>query len=123
MGDFVSVPTVFRQAKAILGESLFFDGGDALYWCDITAGVVHRSPLDGAADGSADETFALPAPVASFHPALIGGVGEPRDTAAPGFVVSLGDRIVLTDSTFTIVRELATVQHAHASLRLNEGKV
>ena len=54
MSDFISEPTVFRSTGAILGESLFFDGGEAMYWCDITAGVVHRSPLDGAVDGSAD---------------------------------------------------------------------
>ncbi|UFS60444.1 SMP-30/gluconolactonase/LRE family protein [Subtercola endophyticus] len=115
MSDFVAEPTVFRTSGAILGESLFFDGAESMFWCDITAGLVHRSPVGGAVDGSDDETFALPAPVASFHPAVIAGEA--------GFVVSLRDRVVLTDSAFVIVRELATIPHAHAGLRLNEGKV
>ncbi|MCU1481487.1 MAG: hypothetical protein JWQ19_2273 [Subtercola sp.] len=115
MSDLVAEPTVFRTAEAILGESLFFDGVDSMFWCDITAGLVHRSPIGGAIDGSDDDVFALPAPVASFHPA--------RVADEVGFVVSLGDRIVLTDTSFAIVRELAKIEHAHAGLRLNEGKV
>ncbi|MEF2977660.1 SMP-30/gluconolactonase/LRE family protein [Subtercola sp. YIM 133946] len=115
MSDVVSAPSLFRHQQAILGESPFFDATGSLYWCDITAGLVYRSPVDGAVDGSDDEVFGLPAPVASLHPALRAGT--------PGFVVSLGDRIVLTDASFTTVTELARVRHAHAGLRLNEGKV
>ncbi len=45
MGDFSPVARVFRRTDAILGESLFFDGRGAMFWCDITAGLVHRSPV------------------------------------------------------------------------------
>jgi sugar lactone lactonase YvrE len=110
--------TVFRESRSILGESLVADAASdppAMLWCDITAGLVHRSPLDGAVDGSDDETIALPAPVASFHLADLGG--------RRGLVVSLGDRIVLAELDGTIERELAVVDHAHDGLRLNEGKV
>jgi sugar lactone lactonase YvrE len=111
-------PTVFRSARAILGESLVADAAadaPAMLWCDITAGLLHRSPLDGAADGSDDAVIALPAPVASFHLADLDGV--------KGYVVSLGDRVVLVDSAGEIVRQLAAIDHAHDGLRLNEGKV
>ena len=111
-------PTVFRSARAILGESLVSDvasDAPAMLWCDITAGLIHRSPLDGSADGSDDTVIALPAPVASFHLADLDG--------AAGYVVSLGDRVVLVDGGGEIVTELAAIEHAHDGLRLNEGKV
>jgi len=110
--------TVFREATAILGESLVADAAaepPAMLWCDITAGLIHRSPIDGARDGSDDTVVALEPPLASFHLARIGG--------APGFVVSLGDRVVLADRAGTILRTLAAIDHAHSGLRLNEGKV
>lgn len=104
---------VFRETKSILGESLVWSPeSHSMLWCDITAGLVHRSEIGGAADGSDDTTIALPAPVASFHFAVGGG-----------FVVSLGDRVVLADSAGTVTRTLAHIKHAHAGLRLNEGKV
>jgi sugar lactone lactonase YvrE len=107
---------VFRDTKAILGESLVWDPGTdetaaAMMWCDISAGLIHRSPLDGATDGADDSTISLPPPVASFHPAVSGGL-----------VVSLGDRIVLTDPAGVIIHTLATIEHG-PHLRLNEGKV
>ena len=111
-------PTVFRDARAILGESLVLDDSGpepAVLWCDITAGLLHRAPLDGDPDGSADSRLALSAPLASFHRASVEG--------EPGFVASLGDRIVLADGAGAIVRELARIEHAHAGMRLNEGKV
>jgi len=111
-------PAVFRRAAAILGESLVVDAAadaPALLWCDITAGLIHRSPFDGSPDGADDTVVALPAPVASFHLAVVEG--------EPGFVVSLGDRVVLADREGGILRELAAVDHAHAGMRLNEGKV
>jgi sugar lactone lactonase YvrE len=111
-------PAVFRPAHAILGESLVVDAAadaPALLWCDITAGLIHRSPFDGASDGADDTVVALPAPVASFHLAVVAG--------QPGFVVSLGDRVVLADREGGILRELASFDHAHPGMRLNEGKV
>lgn len=111
-------PTVFRDARAILGESLVLDDSAevaAMLWCDISAGLLHRSPLAGDPAGADDAVLALPAPLASFHRATIGG--------EPGFVASLGDRVVLADPDGAIVRELARIEHAHPGLRLNEGKV
>lgn len=108
--------SVFRSVSAILGESLVWEPSTAsMLWCDISAGLIHRSPLSGASDGSDDETISLPAPVCSFHPA--------RLAAGDGFVVSLGDRIVTTDAHGGDVTELARIDHAHPGLRLNEGKV
>jgi sugar lactone lactonase YvrE len=113
-----STPTVFRDARAILGESLVLDDSGpapAMLWCDITAGLLHRSVLAGDPGGNDDGVLALPAPLASFHRAEIDG--------EPGYVASLGDRVVVADRSGAIVRELARIDHAHPGLRLNEGKV
>jgi sugar lactone lactonase YvrE len=113
--------TVFREARAILGESLVADAAaavPAMLWCDITAGLIHRSPIDGAPDGSDDTVVALEPPVASFHLAEIADDAQ----SIPGFVVSLGDRVVLADRDGAVLRTLATIDHAHPGLRLNEGK-
>jgi len=115
----MTTPTVFRNARAILGESLIADaaaGTPAMLWCDITAGLIHRSPIDGASDGGDDTVVALEAPVASFHLARIG-----EDDS--GFVVSLGDRVVLADRRGRVLSELARIDHRHPGMRLNEGKV
>ena len=106
--------TVFRETRAILGESLVWDAtdGGAMLWCDITAGLIHRSPLMAPADGSGDTVIALPAPVGSFHPCDLGG-----------FIVSLGDRVVVVDAAGSITREVARIPHSREGLRLNEGKV
>lgn len=111
-------PVVFRSVRAILGESLVADAtadAPAMLWCDITAGLIHRSPLAGAPDGRDDTVLELPAPVASFHLADLDG--------APGFVVSLGDRVVVADAGGRVLRDLAVIDHAHPGMRLNEGKV
>jgi sugar lactone lactonase YvrE len=113
-----STPSVFRDARAILGESLVLDDSGpapAMLWCDITAGLLHRSVLAGDPGGADDSVLALPAPLASFHRAELGG--------EPGYVVSLGDRVVLADEGGAIVRDLARIDHAHPGMRLNEGKV
>ena len=108
----IGKPELFRDTKAILGESLVWDAAaDSILWCDITRGLIHASPLSGSIDGAADASISLPAPVASFHPAV------------DGFVVSLGARVVLVDSDGHITRELAAIDHLHDGLRLNEGKV
>jgi sugar lactone lactonase YvrE len=104
---------VFRRCDAILGESLVWDAPNrAMMWCDISAGLIHRSPLSGAEDGSDDSTFALPAPASSFGLAPDGGL-----------VVSLADRVVLTSASGEISRELARIPHQSDLMRLNEGKV
>jgi sugar lactone lactonase YvrE len=108
--------SVFRKTEAILGESLVWEPATAsMLWCDITAGLIHRSPLSGGVAGDDDEIFSLPAPVCSFHPA--------DRAAGAGLVVSLGDRIVSTDAHGGDVIELARIDHAHPGLRMNEGKV
>ncbi|MFP7761934.1 SMP-30/gluconolactonase/LRE family protein [Marisediminicola sp. LYQ134] len=108
----VSVPRLFRDSAAILGESIVWDAAaNAVLWCDITAGTLHRSPIDGPVDGSADEVVRVPPPLASFHPAAGGGL-----------VASLGDRVVLLDDAGVVVREVARIEHAHGGMRLNEGK-
>ena len=107
------LPRIFRDTKPILGESIVWDADAAeLLWCDITAGLLHRSPLDGPVDGSADATFELPPPLASFYPATGGG-----------YVASLGDRIVRVGADGTVAETLAEIEHVHAGIRMNEGKV
>lgn len=111
-------PTVFRNIGAVLGESLVWDdrvGDPAMLWCDISAGLIHRSPLSAPADGSGDEAIALPPPVASFSLGEIDG--------QPGFVVSLEDSIIVMDAKGRSIRTLAEIAHGHRGLRLNEGKV
>jgi sugar lactone lactonase YvrE len=103
---------LFRSAKATLGESLVWDPAGDLLWCDITAGLLHRSPIDGSPFGADDGTGSLPAPVASFHPASSGG-----------HVVSLGDRVILVNESAVERQEVATITHAKEGMRLNEGKV
>lgn len=109
--------SVFRHSTSILGESLVaqvHDGRHVMLWCDITRGLLHSSPVDGPTEGSQDTTISMPAPLCSFHPALVDG--------AEGFVMSLKDRVVLTDPEGQILRELTHIEHTRAGTRLNEGK-
>jgi sugar lactone lactonase YvrE len=109
-------PEVFRRAHAILGESLVWDpDAREMLWCDITTGHLHRSPIDGAVDGSDDTMLVLPPPLASFARTSVDG--------RPGYVASLGDRVVLVDAADGSGRELAVIHHLADGLRLNEGKV
>lgn len=120
--------SVFRRTEAILGESIVWSASDrSALWTDITAGLLHRSPWDadderlaesGVADTpQADTSVMLPPPLASFGPARLGARPE-----RVGFVASLGDRIVLTDAAGSILRDVATIEHAHPAMRMNEGK-
>lgn len=103
---------LFRRSGAILAESLVWDAElRSLRWCDITTGALYRSGINGPQSGEKDERIQFPAPLASFHP------------ATGGFVVSLGNRVVLTDGEGRVQRELAVIDHAHSGMRLNEGKV
>lgn len=115
------LPRIFRDAKAILAESIVWDPAGFVLWCDITSGLLYRCPIDGMDD----TVIELPPPLASFAP-----VAERSDDAAArskdvaprsGYVASLGDRIVLADAVGGI-QILARIEHAHAGLRLNEGK-
>ena len=108
------LPRIFRDAKAILAESIVWDPAGFVLWCDITSGLLYRCPIDGLDD----TVIELPPPLASFAQ-----VAERSEDAATrsGYVASLGDRIVLADAVGGI-RNLARIEHAHAGLRLNEGK-
>ncbi|MGG7465260.1 SMP-30/gluconolactonase/LRE family protein [Plantibacter sp. YIM 135347] len=106
-------PSVFRDTRSILVESIWWDdAAEWLVWVDISAGTLHRSPLDGARDGGDDLVVELPPPLTAVQP-----------RAGGGFVASLGDRVVLLDADGAIERTLVEIEHAHAGLRLNEGKV
>ena len=101
------LPRIFRDARAILAESIVWDPAGFVLWCDITSGLLYRCPIDGMDD----TVIELPPPLASFAPAI----------ARSGYVASLGDRVVLADAVGGI-QILARIEHAHAGLRLNEGK-
>lgn len=104
---------LFRDTRAVLVESIWWDARtDEVVWVDITAGLLHRGPLDGAADGSDDRVVELPPPLSAVQPAIGGG-----------YVAALKDRVVLLDEDGRIERELATLAHRHSGMRLNEGKV
>ncbi len=105
--------SVFRDTRAVLVESIWWDWrGDEVVWVDISTGLLHRGPLDGAADGRDDRVVELPPPVSAVQPA-----GE------AGYVAALKDRVVLLDEDGRIERELAQLPARHHGIRLNEGKV
>ena len=41
------LPRVFRDAGAILAESIVWDPAGFVPWCDITAGLLYRCPIEG----------------------------------------------------------------------------
>ncbi|BDZ51271.1 hypothetical protein GCM10025867_35120 [Frondihabitans sucicola] len=101
-------PRLFVDARAILVESPVWDEvAQELLWCDITAGLLHRT----SADGTQDRQTRLPPPLASFQLRRNGGL-----------VAALGDRIVETDDEGRILRDLAMIEHANPGIRFNEGK-
>lgn len=105
--------SVFRDTRAILVESIWWDARTReLVWVDITAGTLHRSPLDGAVDGSDDRVSDLPPPLSAVQP-----------RAGGGYVAALRDRVVVLDADAEIEATLAVVPHSHAGIRCNEGKV
>ena len=107
---------IFRSAPAILGESLTWDAATgSMLWTDITAGLLHSSHVGDPVDGADDLIVQLPPPLASFGLADIRG--------QRGFIVSLGDRVVLADRAGSILRTVAWIEHSHPGMRLNEGKV
>lgn len=104
---------VFRDTRGVLVESIWWDERtDEVVWVDISAGLLHRGPLDGAADGSDDRVVELPPPLSAVQPARGGG-----------YVAALKDTVVLLDADGRIERELARLPHRHDGMRLNEGKV
>lgn len=95
----------------MLAETPFFDDG-ALHWMDVPSGRLHISPEDAPADGSGDRVLSLPAPVPCLQPADGGG-----------WVAALRDRVVRVGADGRVGEELARLDLAHDSMRLNEGKV
>lgn len=101
-------PRLFLDARAVLAESPVWDAAaQELLWCDITAGLLHRT----SADGAQDHEIPLPPPLGSFQLRRGGGL-----------VAALRDRIVLTDDDGRGLRTLATIEHRHEGIRFNEGK-
>ncbi|HEY4267893.1 MAG TPA: SMP-30/gluconolactonase/LRE family protein [Galbitalea sp.] len=105
-----SDPRVFRDARSIIAESIWWNPSGALEWCDIDAGVIHSSPLDGPADGSADRLLELPPPIAAFQP------------ADEGYVVADLDSVFLVGADGSNRRTLARVEYASGGIRFNEAK-
>jgi sugar lactone lactonase YvrE len=101
---------VWRRGGAVLAESLWWADGH-LHWCDITSGTLHRGPWAGAEDGADDQVLSFPPPLPSFQPRTAGG-----------YVVALGDSILVCDASGEERHEIARTPHAHAGIRLNEGK-
>jgi sugar lactone lactonase YvrE len=101
---------VFREARSILAESLCWD--DDLRWCDIGAGLVYRSPVDGHVDGRDDEVLRIPAPVTALQPLAAGAE----------FVFSGADYVAIAGNDGTVRSILARVRHASERVRFNEGK-
>jgi sugar lactone lactonase YvrE len=101
---------VFREAKSILAESIWWNPLGALEWCDIDTGVIHSSPLHGLLDGSEDRVLELPPPVAAFQP------------AGDGYVVADRDTVFLVDAGGANHRTLARIEHASDGIRFNEAK-
>lgn len=99
---------LFADARAILAESpVWDDDAGELVWCDITAGLLHRT----SADGSSDRAVAVPPPLASIQPQRGGG-----------FVAALGDSVVSLDAEGRITGEVARIRHSDPGIRFNEGK-
>lgn len=100
-------PRLFLDAKATLVESPVWDAdAGVLWWTDITAGVLHRTALDGT-----DVATTVDPPLPSFQ-LREGG----------GFVAALEDRVVVLEPDGDEAATLATVQHGHEGMRFNEGK-
>jgi sugar lactone lactonase YvrE len=103
-------PLLWRDARAVLAESLWWADGH-LHWCDIASGTLHRSPASGRVDGADDRVVGFPPPLASFQPRRGGG-----------YVVALEDSVIVCDADGGDRRVVADLPHAHPAMRLNEGK-
>jgi len=104
--------TLFREARSIIAESLWFDDRDALRWCDIDTGTIHTSPSAGAPDGSDDDVVILPPPMSAFQPVADGS----------GFVFAGVDYVALAGADGAIERVLAKFEHGSDTVRFNEAK-
>jgi sugar lactone lactonase YvrE len=104
--------SVFRTARSIIAESLWWDARDGLHWCDIDAGTLHTSALSGPADGRDDRVIRLPPPVSAFQPT---GNGD-------GFVFAGRDHVSIASLDGTIIRRLASFNQLSDRVRFNEAK-
>jgi sugar lactone lactonase YvrE len=104
--------SLFREARSIIAESIWWDGRDALRWCDIDTGILYTSPIDGSASGEDDREFTLPAPVSAFQPAT--GDGE--------FVFAGADYVALANDRTGETHRLAEFDHHSDRIRFNEAK-
>jgi sugar lactone lactonase YvrE len=104
--------SLFREARSIIAESIWWDGRDALRWCDIDAGAIHTSPVDGAVSGSDDRIIELPAPVTAFQPS------ESPDQ----FVFAGADYVGIAREGTGAIARLAEFDHHSARVRFNEAK-
>lgn len=102
--------TLFRRARSIIAESMWWNDG-SLEWCDITAGVVHRSANDGPIEGGDDEIVPLPPPLGAFQP-----------TADGRYVAASGSTVFRCERDGSNIENLASVDHRHAGIRFNEAK-
>ncbi|HEY1529991.1 MAG TPA: SMP-30/gluconolactonase/LRE family protein [Galbitalea sp.] len=107
----LSGPIVFREARSILAESLWWDGRDGLHWCDIDAGTIHVSGQTGHVDGRDDRTLQLPPPVSAFQPL--------RDL--DGFVFAGRDYVGVVENDQLVAR-IASFENFSDRIRLNEAK-
>jgi sugar lactone lactonase YvrE len=104
--------TVFRETDAIIGESIWWNAeANAIEWCDITNGLMHRSPIDGPVDGSADRVLEFPPPLGAFQPRRGGG-----------FIGAGENFVFVCDEDGNDLQTIATVEHGHFGIRFNEGK-
>ncbi|CAH0195383.1 SMP-30/gluconolactonase/LRE family protein [Plantibacter cousiniae (nom. nud.)] len=95
-------PQVFRDTPAILVESIWWDARtDEVVWVDITAGTLHRGPIDGAVDGSDDRVTELPPPLSAVQPRAAGGYIAALGPLEPFLVGYDSDGLALdTDGRF-----------------------
>jgi sugar lactone lactonase YvrE len=104
--------SLFRQARSIIAESIWWDGTNSLRWCDIDTGTVYTSPLGGPVAGDEDRAVALSAPVSAFQPTAV----------AQEFVYSGGDYVAVSNEDGTGLRQLAKFDHHTDRMRFNEAK-
>jgi sugar lactone lactonase YvrE len=108
----LSEVSVFRRARSIIAESIWWDGIDSLRWCDIDTGTIHTSSLGGSVEGESDRTFVLPAPVSAFQP-----------TAHPHELVFAGaDYVGIANEDSARVSRIAEFDHHTDRMRFNEAK-
>jgi sugar lactone lactonase YvrE len=104
--------SVFRRARSIIAESIWWDGHDSLRWCDIDTGTIYTSALGGSVEGESDRKLLLPAPVGAFQP-----------TAHPDELVFAGaDYVAIASENGAQVNRITEFDHHSDRMRFNEAK-